>query len=69
MKVYRGQIDRIGGISQVTHVVRSIRRWQAGHPNLSIREGLLGYLDSLLISIGRRHRTRWRRDGTILGEL
>ncbi|KAM3185098.1 hypothetical protein ACTXT7_007054 [Hymenolepis weldensis] len=34
--VYRGHIDRIDGISQVTHVARSVRWWQTGHPNLLI---------------------------------
>ncbi|KAM3176352.1 hypothetical protein ACTXT7_006664 [Hymenolepis weldensis] len=36
ISIYRGQIDRIDGISQVTHVARSVRRWQASLPNLLI---------------------------------
>ncbi|KAM3177413.1 hypothetical protein ACTXT7_004629 [Hymenolepis weldensis] len=37
LNVYRGYIDRIDGISQATDVARSVRRWQASHPNLLIR--------------------------------
>ncbi|KAM3176891.1 hypothetical protein ACTXT7_005587 [Hymenolepis weldensis] len=37
-KIYRGHINRIDGMSQVTHVARSVRRWQASHPNLLKRK-------------------------------
>ncbi|KAM3173274.1 hypothetical protein ACTXT7_012828 [Hymenolepis weldensis] len=34
--VYRGHIARIDGISQITHIARSVRRLRARHPNLAI---------------------------------